>query len=787
LLLAGVAFTTRPAQAASPDIVISQVYGGGGNAGATYTNDFIELFNRGSAAVDVTGWSVQYASSAGTTWQRTNLSGMIQPGQYYLVQEAQGAGGTTPLPTPDATGTIAMSGTSGKVALVNNSTTLSGSCPTAVVDFVGFGAANCFEGAAPTGTLTNATAALRASAGCTDTDNNGADFTVGTPTPRNSAAPLNACGGPTATPAPTNTPTPTAPPARIHDIQGASHISPKAGQHVSDVAGVVTGLRSNGFYLQDPNADADDATSEAIFVFTSSAPTVSIGDAVRVSGSVSEFRAGGSSSTNLTQTEITSPVITVDSTGNALPTPVVLGTGGRVPPNTIIEDDASGSVETSGVFDMSDGIDFYESMESMRVQVNNPVAVGPTNSFGEIPVLGDDGANGGVRTTRGGVIIQPTDFNPERIFLDNEILSTPLVNVGDHFSGSAVGIMDYSFANIKVQITQALSRVAGSIAPETAPPTGSQELSVGTFNLENLSPLDPPAKFARLAGLIVNNLRSPDLVAVEEIQDNTGPTDDGVVDASQTYNMLIAAIQAAGGPLYQFRQINPVNDEDGGQPGGNIRVGFLFNSDRGLTFVDRPGACPTCSTTVVNHPSGVRLSASPGRIDPTNPAFDDSRKPLAGEFMFRGNKLIVIANHFNSKGGDQPLFGRFQPPVRSSEVQRHAQAQVVNNFVDQILALDANANVVVLGDLNDFSFSDALTTLKGGVLNDLITTLPLPERYTYVFEGNSQDLDHILLSNHLFTSAPFVYDVVHVNAEFADQASDHDPQVVHLNLSGRLP
>jgi predicted extracellular nuclease len=423
----------------------------------------------------------------------------------------------------------------------------------------------------------------------------------------------------------------------------------------------------------------------------------------------------------------------------------------------------------------------------MRVQVNNPVAVGPTNSFGEIPVVGDDGANAGVRTTRGGLIIQPTDFNPERIFLDNEILSTPLVNVGDHFSGSAVGIMDYSFANIKVQITQALSAVPGGLAPETAPPTGSQELSVGTFNLENLSPLDPPAKFARLAGLIVHNLGAPDLVAVEEVQDNTGPTDNGVVDASLTYNTLIAAIQAAGGPTYEFRQINPVNDEDGGQPGGNIRVGFLFNSDRGLTFIDRPGGCPTCSTTVVNHPSGVRLSASPGRIDPTNPAFNDSRKPLAGEFLFRGNKLIVIANHFNSKGGDQPLFGRFQPPVRSSEVQRHAQAQVVHDFVAGILALDANANVVVLGDLNDFSFSDALTTLKSGVLHDLITTLPLPEQYTYVFEGNSQDLDHILLSNHLFTSAPFVYDVVHVNAEFADQASDHDPQVVHLNLSGRLP
>jgi predicted extracellular nuclease len=785
-LLAGFGFARQPTQAASPSIVISQVYGGGGNAGAPYTNDFIELFNPTAAPVSINGWSVQYASAANNFSLVTALpNATIPAGGYFLIREASGGAAGFPLPAPDATGSINLSATNGKVALVNTTTTLTcgasasrcGANP-AILDLVGFGStASDWEGTGPTASPSNTTAVLRAAGGLTDTDNNAADFSVGAPTPRNSGGVVNT---------PTVTPTPV--PLRIHDIQGASHLSPRAGQGVANVSGIVTARRTNGFYMQDPLPDADPATSEAIFVFTSSAPTVSVGDAVRVNGTVSEFRAGGSGSTNLTQTEITGPSITVDSTGNALPTPVVIGLGGRVPPATVIEDDATGSVETSGVFDpATDGIDFYESLESMRVQVNDPVAVGPTNAFGEIPVVGDDGANAAVRTTRGGIIIQPADFNPERIFLDNEILTTPAVNVGDHFSGPAVGIMDYSFGNFKLQITQALGGVPGGIAPEVAAPAGSHDLTVATFNLENLSPLDPPAKFARLAGLIVHNLGAPDLVAVEEIQDNTGPTDDGVVDASQTYNLLIAAIQAAGGPLYQFRQINPVNNQDGGQPGGNIRVGFLFNSDRGLTFVDRPGGCATCATTVVNHPSGLRLSASPGRIDPTNPAFVTSRKPLAGEFKFRGNKLIVIANHFNSKGGDQPLFGVFQPPVRSSEVQRHQQAQVVHDFVASALALDPDADIVVLGDLNDFSFSDALTTLKGSVLHDLIETLPLPERYTYVFEGNSQDLDHILLSNHLFDTAPFSYDVVHVNAEFADQASDHEPQLVQIDLTGHLP
>jgi predicted extracellular nuclease len=163
-----------------------------------------------------------------------------------------------------------------------------------------------------------------------------------------------------------------------------------------------------------------------------------------------------------------------------------------------------------------------------------------------------------------------------------------------------------------------------------------------------------------------------------------------------------------------------------------------------------------------------------------NTAFQNSRKPLVGEFRFRGETLFIIANHFNSKGGDQPLFGRFQPPTRSSEIQRHQQAQIVNDFVDSILALDPNANIIVLGDINDFQFSETLDILKGGVLNNLIDTLPIEEQYTYVFEGNSQALDHILVSDNLFRT-PFLYDVVHVNAEFADQVSDHDPQVVQFN------
>jgi predicted extracellular nuclease len=574
------------------------------------------------------------------------------------------------------------------------------------------------------------------------------------------------------------------PPTLIREIQGSSHTSPLNGQNVSRVAGIVTARSGNGFYMQDPAPDSNEATSEGIFVFTSSAPTVLVGDSVRVSGRAIEFRPGGSSSTNLTTTEIDRvSSIQFDSSGNPLPAPTVLGSGGRIPPAQVIEDDASGSVETSGVFDPAqDGIDFYESAEGMRVQVNDAVAVGPRNAFGEIPIVGDDSAHAGIDTVRGGVVIAPTDFNPERIQLDDTLVPTPVVDVADGFTTPVVGVMDYSFGNFKLNVTVALTRVDGGLEQEVTRAPRDQEIVVGTYNVENLDPTD--ATFGRHADLIVNHLRSPDLIAIEEIQDSNGGANDSTTDASATWNALIAAIQAAGGPLYEFRQIDPVDDQDGGQPGGNIRVGFLFRTDRGLSFIDRPGGTSTAATTVIDHPSGPRLSFSPGRVDPGNSAWDDSRKPLAGEFRMHGKKVFVIANHFASKGGDHPLFGRFQPPVRSSEVQRHAQAQVLNDFVDSITAADPNANVIVLGDINDFEFSETVQILSGDVLTSLMETLPKAERYSYVFEGNSQVLDQILVSDNLL-GFPIDYDPVHVNSEFADQASDHDPQVARLDLRGR--
>jgi predicted extracellular nuclease len=597
---------------------------------------------------------------------------------------------------------------------------------------------------------------------------------------------------------------------RIHDIQGAAHISPLNNQSVTNVPGIVTVVRNNGFYLEDPNPDSNDATSEGIFVFTSSAPTVAVGDSLLVSGTVNEFRPGGAA-TNLSITQIVSPSISTLSSGNPLPAPTVISSapssGVRTIPTQVIYNDAASDVENAPFEPSQEGIDFYESLEGMQVQINNPVTTGLRNQFGELYVLADNGAGVTGRNSRGGITIsgenstdignalRNSDFNPERIQIDDTFLpsgsSIPNENVGTQLS-TIVGVVNYDFGTYEVLPTTAPTVVTpSSIAKEvTTLSSDSNQLTLATFNVENLDPGDGPARFNALANAIINNLKSPDIISLEEIQDNTGPTNNGVVDASVTFQTLIDAIATAGGPKYEFRQIDPVNNTNGGEPGGNIRVGFIFNPNR-VSFVDRPGGGSTVNTTVTNVNDFPQLSDSPGLVDPTNPAFNSSRKPLVGEFIFNGQTVFAIGNHFTSRGGSQTLFGRNQPPTQGGQSARENQAAIVNAFVDQVLAVDPNANVAVLGDFNEFQFFPALQILKGNVnaeqpvLNNLTETLPINEQYTYNFEGNAQALDHILVTGNLFNSRSG-YDVVHINSEFTDQLSDHDPIVSRFNLSPNL-
>ncbi len=785
LACTGLVALAPTARAASTSVVVSEAYGGGGNSGATLRNDYIELFNTSSEPVDLTGWSVAYWSKSRPEGSEptgtTPLSGSIAAGTHYLVQEDAGANADAEaLPTPDATGSIAMSSSGARVAVLDADGN--------VVDLLGWGGAAWYEGAPAAGT-SNTTSSAR-TAVCFDTDNNAADFATGAPTPENSTVAAIDCS--TQTP-----PTPTT--ATIAEIQGASHLSPLDGTAVQGVNGVVTAVGPDGFWMQSTAPDDDPATSEGIYVYTRGDLDVATGDALTVKATVQEYRPGGSSGNdNLTTTELVDPDVTVDSTGNALPAPVRLGVDRTAPQQTIEQGDP-GNVEypDAPFLPGTDAIDFYESLEGMRVAVPDAEAVGPTNSYGELPVIPAQGVQA-VRSPHGGVVYGGYDQpNAMRVQLDDLLVpggSLPEANVGDHFDGDVTGVLDYDFSNFMLEVTDLPPLVSGGLEREVTTRQSNNQLAVATFNVENLAPDNPQSKFDRLAGQVVHNLRSPDVLALEEIQDNSGATDDGTVDSSETVDKLIAAIAAAGGPTYEARWVNPEDGQDGGQPGGNIRSVFLFNPDRDVTFVDRAPGDATTATGVMGQGKHTHLTHSPGRIDPTSDAWEDSRKPLVGEFRFRGRTIFAIANHFNSKGGDDPLFGRWQQPERFSETQRHAQAHEVRAFVDQLMAHDPDARVVVLGDLNDFEFSRTADILVGTDhatrLVDLPRTLPANERYTYDYQGNSQVLDHIMISPALTVRPPgwrgpaYDYDVVHTNAEFHDQDSDHDPQVVRLAIRG---
>ncbi|MFI2199304.1 endonuclease/exonuclease/phosphatase family protein [Streptomyces sp. NPDC020192] len=571
---------------------------------------------------------------------------------------------------------------------------------------------------------------------------------------------------------------------RIHDIQGTTRISPYAGQKVTDVPGIVTATRtygsSRGFWIQDPNPDDDPRTSEGVFVFTGSMPKVAVGDSVTVTGTVSEYVPGGASSGNQSVTEITKPTVTTVSTGNQVPAPVVIDEN-SVPDAYAPEGDtaAGGSVNGLTLDPDTYALDYYESLEGMNVEVKDVRVVTATDPYSELWVTAKPWEH---RNRRGGTVYGSYDSqNTGRLQIQSlgSTADFPKANVGDTLAGTTTGPLDFNqFGGYTLVASRLGTLKSGGLERETTRKQSGRELAMATYNVQNLDPSD--STFDAHAAAIVNNLQSPDIVSLEEIQDDNGVTDDGTVDASVTVNKLIDAIVAAGGPKYDWRSINPVNDQDGGQPGGNIRQVFLFNPER-VSFVDRAGGDSTTAAGVTKENGKAELTVSPGRIDPANAAWKDSRKPLVGQFVFRGKTVFVIANHLISKGGDQGLTSQYQPPTRSSEIQRHAQATEVNAFVKDILKVQKNANVVALGDMNDFEFSGTAKILEGdGELWSAIKSLPRSERYTYDYQGNEQVLDQILISPAIRRGCDSEYDSVHINAEFNDQISDHDPQVLRF-------
>ena len=355
-----------------------------------------------------------------------------------------------------------------------------------------------------------------------------------------------------------STPPPT---VEIHEIQGTRSLrTPLAGTSDDDHWDR-DGQALERVLYAGPDAGRGRQHVRGVFVFTSSAPTTTVGDAVRVSGLVSEFRPGGVASANLTTTEITGPP--TDGPVHRQSTP------GSDRPRPRWARSADGGDRRRQLRRIRSGQRRHRLLRDGRGHARAGEQPGRGRAAEQqrwVWTLADDGAGASVRTNRGGIVIRDLgpepagdyvsgDFNPERIQLDDAAgTPTPNVHVGDHFGGPAIGVVDFDFGNYEVHLTSPLARVDSGLTRETTVAAGANELSVATFNVENLGGNEGQAKYDALAAQIVSNMRAPDVVSLEEIQDNNGATNDSVVDANITLDRLVAAIAAAGGPTYQYRR-----------------------------------------------------------------------------------------------------------------------------------------------------------------------------------------------------------------------------------------
>lgn len=932
-------YSPRRVQAVSTSIVISQIYGGGGNTGATFTHDYIELFNRSNVPVSIAGWSLQYASATGTgnfaanSGQITELpAAIINPGQYFLVREASNAAVGAPLPTPDYTGDatpIAMAAGAGKVALVNTTTGLacngsSTPCSAAalatIVDLVGYGNANFFEGAAPAPTISATLADFRDDLGCTDTDNNTADFSSAgspaTPAPRNTSTAANVCGGrnlsigdvsQVETDGGTtnfvfnvsltaaagvggvtftiNTADGTTNPANagsdyvaivngsgsiseggtsttvtvtvngdtsvepnetffvnitnitgadpgdtqglgtitnddvvvipINQIQGSGTSSTLVGQSVT-TRGIVTGLRSNGFFLQTPDGtdDGNSETSEGILVFTGGAPSAAaaIGNFVQVSGTVTEFIPGADPNSQ-PETELTSPTVSFLSPGT-LPVPVVL-----TPSETTSASEIPG-----------EPLDTLEEYEGMRVSVASLTVIAPTSGsinepnatsssngvfYGVVTGVARPFREAGINVSDPVPAPNPAnvprfDENPERLRVDSDVQpGSSAINVTTGTVVSNItGPLDYGFRTYTILPDAATPPVVGVNAVATpAPVPTSTEFTVASFNTFHFydttndpgsdGPLTLTAYNNRLnkISLVIRNvMRTPDVIGLQEIEN---------LDVLQDIaNKVNADAVAAGDSDPQYTAYL-----EEGHDIGLIDVGFLVKSSRvsvvDVTQIEVPGCNPAPPTTCYSY------------TDPNTgqPALLNDRPPLVLRATIQAPSgftvpFTVIVNHLRSLNGvDDPVDGN---RVRT---KRRAGAEFLANLIQSRQSSNPSERIIVVGDMNAFQvndgYVDVIGTIKGTpapadqvVLpsNDLVNPdltnlvdnlLPADQRYSYTFDGNAQVLDHIILNQPaLALNTRFAY--ARNNADFPtiyygdstrpERITDHDIPVAYFTF-----
>ena len=570
----------------------------------------------------------------------------------------------------------------------------------------------------------------------------------------------------------------------IGEVQGESHESPLVGKEVVINNVVVTKTDKTGFYVQDKVSDNNPRTSDAVYV--ASAEKVESGDLLKVQGTVKEgymeeysVRPGQTfkkPAGSLTVTQIINATITKLGKTDL---PKALNISEKMPKDIVDNTPTKYNPET-------EALDYWESLEGMRVEVTKPKVTGPQYK-GDIYVLPGD-YKGQKLNNIGGVNLRPGVQNTEvlPITVGNKFVA----KAKDYFNENITGVVTYKNKTYKIDPIDpnalkgllqdgGLKREVSKIYPS------EDKLTIASYNIENFSANNkghdetPEEKVDKIANSFIKEVHSPDIITLIEVQDNNGGVNDGTVDGVKSGEKLAQRIKSLGGPDYKYTEIAPVDGKDGGKPGANIRVAYLYNPKRVTLIGKEKGGSEEAARFVNGH-----LEKNPARIDPKSVHFEKVRKSLAAEFEFKGERIVVIANHLKSKLGDDAIYGSNQPSVENTKAKRIEEAKILNAFIKEGLRQNPNLKFVLTGDFNDFEFSDSVKTIVGNELVNLMAEHEQGDRYSYFYRGSNQSLDNILISKNIKDKV--VFSPVHINASFMEEhgrASDHDPVVVQIDFS----
>ena len=566
----------------------------------------------------------------------------------------------------------------------------------------------------------------------------------------------------------------------IGEVQGESHESPLVGKEVVINNVVVTKTDKTGFYVQDKVSDNNPKTSDAIYV--ASKDKVESGDLLKVQGTVKEgymeeysVRPGQTfkkPAGSLTVTQIINATITKLGKTDL---PKALNISEKMPKDIVDNTPTKYNPET-------EALDYWESLEGMRVEVTKPKVTGPQYK-GDIYVLPGD-YKGQKLNNIGGVNLRPGVQNTEvlPITVGNKFVA----KAKDYFNENITGVVTYKNKTYKIDPSSVPAIQDGGLKREVSKIYPSEDkLTIASYNIENFSANNnghdetPEEKVDKIANSFIKEVHSPDIITLIEVQDNNGGVNDGTVDGVKSGEKLAQRIKSLGGSDYKYTEIAPVDGKDGGKPGANIRVAYLYNPKRVTLIGKEKGGSEEAARFVNGH-----LEKNPSRVDPTSVHFEKVRKSLAAEFDFKGERIVVIANHLKSKLGDDAIYGSNQPSVENTRPKRIEEAKILNAFIKEGLRQNPNLKFVLTGDFNDFEFSDSVRTIVGNELVNLMAEHEQGDRYSYFYRGSNQSLDNILISKNIKDKV--VFSPVHINASFMEEhgrASDHDPVVVQIDFS----